>query len=210
MKIEHTVLTKALDWAYTKALSGVGAFDSAYSLADNHLHKTRSREAAVDGLVNWQVAKCATSGFVTGIGGLLTLPVAIPANISSVLLVQLRMILSIAIIGGYDPRSEQVKSLAFVCLTGNVASGILNEMGISNKQAITKEAVEKIGEDLRKRINYLMKSRLVARAGRVGILGFSKAIPLLGGLVGGAIDASSTVSVGNAARRLFIAPLAIR
>jgi hypothetical protein len=207
MNIEQAVLTKALEWSYGKALSGAGAFDSAYHVADTYLNKTGSRNKAVEDLINWQVAKCATSGFVTSLGGLLTLPVAIPANISSVLLLQLRMVLSIAIMGGYDPKNEQVKSLAFVCLTGNVASGILNEIGISSKQRVTQDAIQKIGEGVRKRINYLVKIRLLAKTGKIGIIGFGKAIPLLGGMIGGMIDASSTVSIGNAARRLFISPL---
>lgn len=206
MKIEHTVLTKAMEWAYAKAISGIGGFDSAYKLAEEFQAKTTSREAAVESLTNWQVAKCATSGFVTGLGGLLTLPVAIPANLSSVLLLQLRMILSIAVIGGYDPKSEQVKSLAFLCLTGNVASSILKEIGVISGERVTKDAVQKIGESMMTRINYLVKLRLLAKTGRIGFVGFGKAVPLLGGLVGGAIDAFSTQSVGNAARKLFIAP----
>ena len=40
----------------------------------------------LDNFISWQVAKCGTSGFLTGLGGLITLPVAIPANIASVLL----------------------------------------------------------------------------------------------------------------------------
>ena len=208
MNIQQAVLTKALEWGYAKALSGTGAFDSAYQLAEDFLNKTTSNEAAVERLASWQVAKCATSGFVTGLGGLLTLPVAIPANISSVLLIQLRMILSIAIIGGFDPRSEQVKSLAFVCLTGNVAPAILKEIGISSKQRVTKEAIQKISEAIILKINYLVKVRLLTKTGRIGVIGFGKAIPLLGGMVGGAMDAFSTQSVANAARRLFIAPIA--
>lgn len=207
MKIEQAVLTKALEWAYGKALSGAGAFDSAYRLADEYRIKTTSVSAAVESLINWQVAKCATSGFVTGLGGLLTLPVAVPANISSVLLLQLRMILSIAIISGYDPKTEQVKSLAFVCLTGNVAPAILNEIGLSSKRRITQDAVQKIGEGVMRRINYLVKIRLLAKTGKIGIIGFGKAIPLLGGMIGGMIDASSTVSIGNTAKRLFVSPL---
>ena len=38
------------------------------------------------------VDKCAASGFLTGFGGFLTLPINVPANLSSVLYVQLRMI----------------------------------------------------------------------------------------------------------------------
>ena len=204
MKIEQAVLTKALHWSYDKALSGVGPFDSAYSLADEYLGKTRSREAAVGSIIDWQVAKCATSGFITGLGGLITLPIAIPANISSVLLIQLRMIISIAIIAGFDPKSEQVKSLAFICLTGGAASHILKEIGIKVGQGVTERAVKNISEQVARRINYLVKIRLLTKTGKLGIIRLGKAIPLLGGVIGGTIDASSTRSIGKAARQVFI------
>ena len=32
-----------------------------------------------------QIKKCTVSGFVTGLGGILTIPVTVPANIASVL-----------------------------------------------------------------------------------------------------------------------------
>ena len=58
-------------------------------------------------LIRWQNAKCATSGFIAGLGGSITLPVSIPANISSVLYIQIRMIAAIAYMGGTtSPLSE--------------------------------------------------------------------------------------------------------
>ena len=63
-------------------------------------HKIRKVEILVIQIVNYQVAKCTTSGFVTGLGGLITLPVAIPANVSSVMYVQMRMIACLAYMGG--------------------------------------------------------------------------------------------------------------
>lgn len=197
---------KALEWSYDKALSGGGPFDSSYDLANDYLSKNDSREAAVESLVNWQVAKCATSGFITGLGGLITLPVAIPANISSVLLIQLRMIVSIAIIGGFDPKSDQVKSLAFICLTGSAASAILKEIGIKVGQRVTERAIQNISDQVIRRVNYLVKIRLLTKTGRIGIINLGKAIPLVGGVIGGTIDASSTKLIGKAARQVFILP----
>ena len=45
-----------------------------------------SIEEAAKALIRGQLAKCSTSGFLAGLGGLITLPVAIPANISRCLL----------------------------------------------------------------------------------------------------------------------------
>lgn len=206
MRIDHDILTKALDWSYGKALSGGGPFGSAYDMANDYLHKSGSRDAAVKSLIDWQVAKSATSGFITGLGGLVTLPVAIPANISSVLLIQLQMILSIAIIGGYDPKSDQVKSLAFICLTGTAATAVLKDVGISVGQKITERTLQNISDQVIRRINYLVKTRFLTKTGKIGALHLGKAIPIVGGVIGGTIDATTTRMVGKAARQVFIIP----
>ena len=205
MKIEHAVLMKALDWSYDKALAGGGPFVSAYDLAGEYLAKNGSHLGAVNSLVNAAVAKCATSGFVTGLGGIITLPVAIPANISSVLLIQLRMILTIAVIGGFDVRSEGVRSLAFICLTGSASTGILKELGLTAGERVTERALQNITSKVATRINYQVKLRLLAKTGRIGILKLGKVLPLVGGLIGGTIDASSTKLVGSAAKKIFLA-----
>lgn len=206
MKINEAILMKALEWSYDRALSGGGPFGSAADLANDYVSKSSSKESAVDALINWQVAKCATSGFVTGLGGLITLPVAIPANISSVLLIQLRMIVAIAIIGGFDPRSDQVKTLAFICLTGTAASAILKDAGIAVGQRVTAKALQNISEQVARRINYLVRIRLFTKTGRIGFIKLGKAIPLVGGVIGGTIDAASTKLIGRAAKRVFISP----
>ena len=197
---------KALEWSYGKALIGGGPFGSSYDLAKDYLSKTKSQEAAVKSLIDWQVAKCATSGFITGLGGLVTLPVAIPANISSVLLIQLQMILAIAIMGGYNPNSDQVKSLAFICLTGTAATAVLKDVGISVGQRVTEKTLQSISEQVIRRINYLVKTRLLTKTGKIGVLHLGKAIPLVGGVIGGAIDATTTRLVGKAAQQVFILP----
>ena len=134
----------------------------------------------------------------------MTLPIAIPANISTVLLMQIRMVVSIAIIGGFDPKSEAVKSLVFACLTGSAAPGIFKEIGVELGAAETKNNLGKINTRVTNRINYLVKIRLLTKTGRIGIFKFGKIVPLVGGVIGGAIDASTTRSIAKAATRLFI------
>ncbi|MGO2174028.1 MAG: EcsC family protein, partial [Staphylococcus equorum] len=71
-----------------------------------------------------------TSGFLTGLGGMITLPVALPANITSVVYVQMRMIAAIAHIRGYDLKDDEVKTLVYLCLTGQTAGDILKDVGV--------------------------------------------------------------------------------
>lgn len=65
-----------------------------------------------------QILKCTTSGFLTGFGGIITLPITIPTNIGSVLYVQMRMIACTAYLAGYDLKSDQVQTFVYACLAG--------------------------------------------------------------------------------------------
>ena len=67
-----------------------------------YMDRYKASTIAAKELIKQQLLKCSASGFITGFGGLLTLPVTVPANVASVLYVQMRMIAALAAIGGYD------------------------------------------------------------------------------------------------------------
>lgn len=74
--------------------------DSADEMAQDYLRGDGSLEDRVNSLIRWQNTKAGTSGFLSGLGGVMLMPVTIPANISSVMYVQVRMIAAIAQMGG--------------------------------------------------------------------------------------------------------------
>ena len=93
MEMNQNQIMELLDTLYAKSINGIPKVSQPIDvLANDYLSKNNSIEKAAKQFVNYQVAKCTTSGFVTGLGGLITLPVAIPANVSSVMYVQIRMI----------------------------------------------------------------------------------------------------------------------
>ncbi len=192
-----------LEWSYNKVLNG-GVLGSAHQLADDYRQKSATTREAVASLINWQTAKCGTTGFVTGMGGVITLPFAIPANIASVLLLQLQMIAAIAILGGYDPRSHQVRSLVFVCLTGSAASDLLKKLGVRVGEKTALLAMEAISVQVASKINKLVGLRLLTKLGRNGVVNFGRAVPVVGGLICGSFDAATTRIIGKTAERYFI------
>lgn len=197
-------IAKLLDWTYEKSINGLPGADTAYEIAEDYLAKHSSVDKAVDSLIRWQNAKSATSGFLTGLGGLITLPVAIPANIASVTYVQMRMIAAIAHMRGYDLKDDQVKTFVFVCLTGQSASDILKQAGIKLGTAVTKQAIKKIPGEIIKSINKAVGFRLVTKFGEKGIFNLGKAVPIVGGLIGGTVDGVGTNIVGKTAKKLFV------
>jgi len=159
---------------------------------------------AANSLIRWQNTKAATSGFLTGLGGLITLPVTIPANVASVLYVQLRMITAIAYIGGHDPRDDRVKALAYACLAGSAAKDILKDAGIAVAQKVAINSIKSISGATITKINQAVGFRLLTKFGSSGVINLGKAVPLLGGVAGATFDSVTTNIVGNVARDTFI------
>jgi len=117
--------------------------------------------------------------------------------------VQIRMIAAIAYMRGYDLEDDQVKTLVFVCLTGQAATDILKQAGVKIGTAMAKEAVKKIPGEVIKAINKAVGMRLVTKFGEKGFINLGKAIPIVGGIIGGAVDGIGTHTIGKTAKRVF-------
>lgn len=202
--LTQSIIVKAMDWAYDKAVAGIGGFDSAEDIAADYLKQNGSLRDKANSLIRWQNAKAGTSGFVTGLGGLITLPVTLPANITSVLYVQIRMIAAIAKMGGYDLKDDRVKSLVFCCLVASSASDVLKQTGIAIGNKLALNAIKNISGATLKQINQKVGFKLFTKFGEKGLVNFGKAIPLLGGVVGALFDVFSTNTIGNVARDTFL------
>ena len=145
MEMNQNQIMELLDALYEKSINGIPKLSQPIDvLANDYLSKNNSTEKAARQFVNYQVAKCTTSGFVTGLGGLITLPVAIPANVSSVMYVQMRMIACLAYMGGYDTSSDQVQTLVYACLAGISIDQIIKQAGIKFGTKFTTAMVKKI------------------------------------------------------------------
>ncbi|WP_034889646.1 EcsC family protein [Gillisia sp. Hel_I_29] len=203
-KIDQGMIMKALDYAYDKAINGIPGFDSAQEMAENYMSNCNDQNKNCDSLIRWQNTKAGTSGFLTGLGGLITMPVAIPANLASVMYVQIRMIAAIAYMGGHDLRDDRVKSLVFVCMAGNGAKDILKDIGIVVGQKLTQRMISNISGKTISAINQKLGFRLLTKFGQKGAINLGRAVPLIGGIIGLTFDSVTTNIIGNTARRTFV------
>ncbi len=204
---EQIKMLKVLDWSYEKCLDGLPGTDTAIELAESYLREDGTLIDKVNSLIRWQISKTTTSGFLSGLGGLMTLPVAIPANVASVVYVQMRMIAAIAHMGGYDIKDDQVKGLVYVCLAGNEAKDILKNIGIQFGTRFSKALLKKyVTRAALTKINQAVEFRLITKFGTTGVINLGKAIPLIGGVIGGSFDGITTNTIGNVARDCFILP----
>ena len=197
-------IMKVLNNCYEKALNGVPKVSpSIEEFAKNYLDKETNNNKAAKAMIKNQVVKCTTSGFLTGFGGIITLPVTIPANVGSVLYVQMRMIACIAYLAGYDLKSDQVQTLVYACLAGVAVTDVIKQAGIKFGIKLTNATIKKIPGKALIKINQKVGFRFITKAGTTGIINLSRVVPVVGAVAGGGIDYFETKTIANRAYKWF-------
>ena len=195
-------MTSALDTAYGVAVDGLPQMKGVQKLAEDY-RASRSQEEAANALIRNQVAKAGASGFVTGLGGLITLPASLPANLASVFYIQFRMIGGVAALYDLDLSNDRVKTLAFACLLGSKGRVVLREVGIEAGKKAALTALKKLPGKVLIKINKRVGFRLLTKFGQKGVVNVGKCIPVIGGVISGTVDGASTYGVGKVAKSMF-------
>jgi hypothetical protein len=163
-----------------------------------------SDEARINSLVRWHVALTGTTGFLTGLGGLASLPVTLPAGLGAAWVVQARMIGAIAHLRGYDLADDRVRTLAVAAIAGDATvTQTVKQLGGDLAMRSGRAAAGRVSGKTLIEINRKVGFRLITKAGEKGVINLSKAVPVLGGLVGGTVDGAATRTVGGVAKRAF-------
>lgn len=205
MKVDKDKMVTALNTIYDKSLEGIPKVSPPINvLADNYLLKNISVEKAAKIFIKNQKIKCASSGFATSFGGFITMPVTLPANVTSVMYFQMRMIACIAYMGGYDVNSDQVQTMIYVCLAGLSLEQLLKNAGIKIAEKCTLNLIEKIPGKVLTKINQAVGFRLITKFGEKGVINLGKGVPIVGAVVGGSFDYFSTRVIANRAYKMFI------
>ncbi|HXR88077.1 MAG TPA: EcsC family protein [Stellaceae bacterium] len=191
-------LVSALQWVYERAIDGVPGLEGAPDLAASYQRQCATDEEAIAALIRWQVAKAAAAGFLTNLGGLATLPIALPANVLSALYIQIRMVAAIAALRGHDLRSDQVRTVVLACLCGTTLMDVVKDAGIGVGAGLAQQAVASLSSEGLRRL-----ARIGGLHGAHGSARVARLTPLIGGVVAGAIDGALTRAYANAAKRLF-------
>ena len=144
-----------------------------------------------------------TSGVVTGFGGFITMPVAIPANVGSVIYVQMRMIACVAYMADYELDSDQTQTFIYACLAGVAVNGLLKQAGIKIGVKFTNGLIKKIPGKVLTKINQKVGFRFITKFGTKGIVNLGKLLPGVGAIVGGGLDLVETKIIAERAYKWF-------
>ena len=183
-------------------IDGGGNLASAGRSAERALAKSDDPEAAIDRIVATHTRLAAAGGFVTGLGGFVTLPVALPANVLGFYVIATRMVASIAKVRGHDISEDAVRTTVLLTLTGSDASKVVRHAGIG-VDGVAAYALRSVSPAVLMVVNKGVAFRLFVQLGRHGISRFGHVIPVVGGLVGAAFDAMLMRRIAHHAREHF-------
>ena len=203
--VDESTALQIINWVTEKAIDGFGPLSSAEALAQEYLIDQSYPDDGerIEALINWETTKNFTSGFITGLGGLITLPVTLPAAFGASWLTQARMAAAIAKISGLDIHSDRVKTFIAACLLGEALKDISKVAGIKIGMGLTNTLLRQIPGKLFVEINKQVGFRLITKAGQTGAINLMRNVPFLGGVVGGSFDAYYCRLVGRNAKNLF-------
>jgi hypothetical protein len=164
-------------------IDGKGRFDSAQKIADVARVAHPDAERAIDAIVRSHLRLAAAGGFVTSLGGFVTMPVALPANVLEFYLVATRMVAGIASTRGYDIFQP--------------------EAGYASTGRLAGLAVERLPGPVLLAVNKGVAFRLLNQVGKKSLTRFGKAVPLAGGVIGAGVDTYLLNRIADHARLEF-------
>jgi hypothetical protein len=189
---------------YGRALEGLPLLGTPAQTAGRYLVRPGKIVERADDMAAVHIALSASTGFVCGLGGFLTLPVTLPTNVAGVALLQLHLCASTAFLAGLDPKDASVRELSIACLTGETTLASRDE---------TQEVVDRSAVKVAERGIRLLAETAVSMAeaaGRFSATRFvtrripRRSLPLVGGMIGGMSDLYATRKVAAAAREAFL------
>jgi uncharacterized protein (DUF697 family) len=189
--------------AVSLAVHGVGPLPAASVAADRQLREhDGDTEQAVHGVIENHVRLAASQGFVTNLGGIVTLAATIPVNITGLALLQCRMVAAIAHLRGYDLTDPRVRNALLLCVLGEESVTSLVRSKKLPGGPMTVATAPAHDPELDTLIAAEVTSALVGRViGKRAGTAIVRRIPLAGGAFGAGSDAYSTWQVGRYADR---------
>ena len=202
--ISQEDVMKILDSCYEKCLNGIPKVSpSVEEMANDYLKKYKTKEEACKAMIRNQITKCATSGFITGFGGFITMPVTLPANITSVIYVQMRMIACTSYMAGFDLNSDQTQTLVYACLAGVAVNNVMKQVGIKFGVKFANGLIKKIPGKVLTKINQKVGFRFITKFGTKGVINLGKLIPGVGAVIGGGLDLVETKIIAKRSYKWF-------
>lgn len=206
-KVDDGAVTRLVQGLLNIGLDGTGPLDSAEETAAKAVKKSGGDvEEAIDKVARGAFIGGGIGGLVTGLGGFVTMPVAIPINVFEFYVQATRMVGAIAKLRGYDVAKPEIRTAILLTLVGSKADDVLKQAGVPvavGGGRLTSLALKRVPPAGMMVINKAIGFRLLRSFGEKLFSRFGRAVPLIGGLVGGGLDSWMMNKISDSARREF-------
>jgi len=177
---------------------------------DQYVNKLKSQNPGISNddlakkIVRRKSIKNGLVGAVTGLGGLITLPLAVPADLGLSWMIQIAIVLAVAHVYGHNAKSADIKTDIYLILAGDSVREALRRIGIEVSKEVTKKAVSKyITREVMKKIWKVVPQKIITKAGEKSLTSFMKMVPLVGAPVGYTFDWFAAKTVGKTAIKYY-------
>lgn len=201
---QEGLVARAVDLLLDAGIDGLGPLRSAEEVAARARGRARTAEAAIGRVVREHVAKGAVGGFVTGVGGFVTMPVALPANVVEFYIGATRMVGAIATLRGYDLQDPGVRTAVLLTLIGSEADEVLAKAGLTGTGGRVLGVVgTQLPPAAMLMLNKAIGFRLLRGVGEKTFAHLGRGVPLAGGVLGGGVDVWMLRRIADHARGEF-------
>ena len=185
--------------ALDRAIRGVGPLDGAALAAEKQLDEQKGNvDKGIREVIENNVRMAGAQGFLTNIGGLVTMAVMVPANVSGLALLQSRMIAGIAHLRGYDLDDKRTRNAIMACMLGEerLLALIKKKKLPGTPMALATAPV--YDPHLSTVLANEVASELITKVAGIRLaVTVGRRVPVVGGLVGMSADAYATWRVGR-------------
>lgn len=185
-------------------IDGLGPLDSvAEVVAAAMAERKDNREKAITDIVRSHIRLGAAGGFVTGIGGFVTMIASMPANIAGFYVLATRMVGSIAQIRGYDLNRPEVRTAVLLTLVGADSQELLAKAGVAGGGKLASVAMKRLPKAAVMVINKGVGFKLATQLGSKSLSRLGRFVPVVGGGIGAGIDGFLMNRIADHAREEF-------
>jgi hypothetical protein len=192
--------------ALDRAIRGIGPLDGAAMAAEKQLDEQKGDvEKAIRELIENNVRMAGAQGFLTNIGGLVTMAVTVPTNITGLALIECRMVAGIVHLRGYDLADKRTRNAILASLLGEerLLALIKKKKVPGTPMALATAPVHD------PHLDNIMANEVAAElvtkvAGKRIATTVGRRVPVIGGLVGAGSDGYETWKIGRYVDREFL------
>lgn len=205
-KLSNLFVNRIMDFG----IDGVGPLSSSSQVAAAARRKHGGDvEKAVAEVVSDHVRLAGAGGFVTGVGGLITMPVSLPANVLGFYTLATRMVAAVAELRGYDVATPGARAAVMLSLVGGDAEDLMRKAGLgmvtgmSGSGRLARLAVSRMPQAAGMMVNKAIGFRLLTTVGGKALGRLIRFVPVAGGVVGAGLDGLLMKRIADLARREF-------